>query len=62
MIKIATKINNSGWRYQAIINLTDKTINSGTFLFHGADISDLTKKQFNSFIEAFKAEGFKEVE
>ena len=62
MIKIATKINNCGWRYQAIINLTDKTVKSGTFLFHSADISDLTKKQFNSFIEAFKADGFKEVE
>lgn len=62
MIKIATKINNSGWRYQAIINLSEKTVKSGTFLFHSADVSNLTKKQFKEFIEAFKAEGFTEVE
>ncbi len=61
MIKIATKTNNCGWRYQAVINLTDKTVKSGTFLFHSADVSDLTKKQFNELIEAFKAEGFKEI-
>ena len=62
MIKIATKFNEAGNRKELIIDTINHTIKAGHFLFHVADIKDVTNKQFAAIIEAFKAAGFAEVE
>ncbi len=60
-VKIAGKINNCGWRKQLVIDTDKKTFEYGSFLFHSADINDLTTKQLKETIETLKANDFIEV-
>lgn len=57
-IKIAGKVNSSGWRKQLVIDTDKKTFECGAFLFHSADINDLTTKQLKETIETLKANDF----
>ena len=61
-IKIAGKVNNCGWRKQLLIDIDKKTFVYGSFLFHSADINDLTVKQLKETIETLKNNDFIEVE
>lgn len=61
-IKIAGKVNSSGWRKQLLIDTDKKTFVYGSFLFHSADINDLTIKQLKETIETLKNNDFIEVE
>jgi hypothetical protein len=61
-IKIAGKVNNCGWRKQLLIDTDKKTFVYGSFLFHSADINDLTVKQLKETIETLKNNDFIEVE
>ena len=61
-IKIAGKINNCGWRKQLVIDTDNKTYNYGSFLFHSADINDLTQKQLKECLQVLKDNNFTEVE
>lgn len=61
-IKVAGKINNCGWRKQLLIDTDKKTFVYGSFLFHSADINDLTVKQLKETIETLKNNDFIEVE
>ncbi len=61
-IKIAGKVNNSGWRKQLLIDTDKKTFVYGSFLFHSADINDLTIKQLKETVETLKNNDFIEVE
>jgi hypothetical protein len=61
VIKLASKINNSGWRHQLIIDTNKKIYSYGSFLFHSADVKDLTKKQLNNFVQMLKDNDFTEV-
>lgn len=61
-IKIAGKVNNCGWRKQLVIDTDKKTFVYGSFLFHSADINDLTTKQLKETIETLKNNDFIEVE
>lgn len=60
-IKIAGKVNNCGWRKQLVIDTDKKTFEYGSFLFHSADINDLTVKQLKEVIETLKNNDFVEV-
>jgi hypothetical protein len=59
--KIAGKFNNSGWRKQMIIDVDKKTFVCGSFLFHSADVKDLTAKQLKDIIQMLKDNDFIEV-
>ena len=61
-IKLASKVNSYGWRKQLIIDVNKKTFVFGSFLFHSADINDLTNKQLKETIETLKNNNFIEVE
>jgi hypothetical protein len=61
-IKIAGKINNCGWRKQLIIDTDKKTYSYGSFLFHSANINDLTQKQLKECLQVLKDNDFMEVE
>ncbi len=61
-IKIAGKVNNSGWRKQLLIDTDKKSFVYGSFLFHSADINDLTIKQLKETIETLKNNDFIEIE
>lgn len=61
-IKIAGKVNSCGWRKQLLIDIDKKTFIYGSFLFHSADINDLTVKQLKETIETLKNNDFIEVE
>ena len=61
-IKIAGKINNCGWRKQLVIDTDKKTYSYGAFLFHSADINDLTQKQLKECLQVLKNNDFTEVE
>jgi hypothetical protein len=58
LIKISEKTNINGWRRQVIIDIENKTIKTGSFLFHCGDVDNLTHKQYLQVIEAFKNQGF----
>ena len=58
ILRVSQKINNCGWCKQITIDFNNKTIKTGAFQFHSADIKDLTAKQYNQIIEFFKFEGF----
>jgi hypothetical protein len=60
-LKIAGKLNNSGWRKQLVIDIDKKTYTYGSFLFHSADINDLTTKQLKETIQTLKDNDFVEV-
>ena len=60
-IKIAGKVNNCGWRKQLVVDTDKKTFEYGSFLFHSADINDLTIKQLKEVIETLKNNDFVEV-
>ena len=62
VIKLASKINNSGWRHQLIVDTDNKIYSYSSFLFHSADVKDLTKKQLNNFVQMLKDNNFTEVE
>ena len=62
ILKISQKINNCGWCKQITIDFEHKTIKTGAFQFHSADIKDLTAKQYKQIIDFFKYEGFTETE
>lgn len=61
-IKVAGKVNNCGWRKQLVVDTDKKTFEYGSFLFHSADINDLTTKQLKETIETLKNNGFIGVE
>lgn len=61
-IKIAGKINNYGWRKQIEIDTDKKVYSYGAFLFHSADINDLTQKQLKECLQVLKDNNFMEVE
>lgn len=61
-IKIAGKINNCGWRRQLVIDTDKKIYSYGSFLFHSADINDLTPKQLKECLQVLKDNDFTEVE
>jgi hypothetical protein len=60
-IKVAGKVNSCGWRKQLVIDTDKKTFEFGSFLFHSADINDLTVKQLKEVIETLKNNDFIEV-
>ena len=62
LIKISEKTNSNGWRRQIIIDIENKTIKTGAFLFHSGDVDGITHKQYKKFIDAFKYNGFKVLE
>ena len=62
ILKLSQKVNNCGWRKQIIIDLDNKTIKTGAFLFHSGDIDNLNTKQYKQFIDTFKNNGFKVLE
>lgn len=62
ILKVSQKINNCGWCKQITINFNNKTIKTGAFQFHNADIKDLTATQYKQIIEYFKNEGFTQTE
>ena len=53
ILKISQKINNCGWCKQITIDFDAKTIKTGAFQFHSADISELSAKQYKQIIEFF---------
>lgn len=59
ILKISQKINVNGWRKQAIIDVDNKTIEKGAFLFHSGDIDNLSTKQYKQMIDYFINNGFK---
>ena len=61
-IKIAGKINSCGWRKQLVIDTDNKTYSYGSFLFHSADINDLTQKQLKECLQVLKDNDFTEAE
>ena len=61
ILRISQKTNVNGWRKQAIIDLEQKTIKKGSFLFHCGDVEKLTATQYNEMITYFKNQGFMEV-
>ena len=61
-IKIAGKVNSSGWRKQILIDIDKKTFVKGAFLFHSADVNDLTAKQLKEVEETLLNNDFMEVE
>lgn len=62
VIKLTSKINSSGWRHQLIIDTDKKVYSYGSFLFHSADINDLTQKQLKECLQVSKDNDFTEVE
>jgi hypothetical protein len=62
IIKAATKVNINGWRKQLVIDTDKKTISTGAFQFHVADVDDLTTKQYKQLIDFFINQGFKNTE
>lgn len=60
-VKIAGKVNSCGWRKQLVIDTDKKFFEHGSFLFHSADINDLTAKQLKEVIETLKNNDFVEV-
>ena len=58
IMKISQATNKNGWRRQAIIDIENKTITGGSFLFVVGDIEKLTATQFNQMIEYFTGQGF----
>jgi hypothetical protein len=61
-IKIASKVNSCGWRKQLEIDTDKKVYSYGAFLFHSADINDLTQKQLKECLQVLKDNDFTEVE
>lgn len=61
ILKVSKKYNINGWREQLIIDLENKTIKAGAFLFHSGDIDDLTGKQFEQLKKFYINNNFKEV-
>lgn len=58
IIKASQKVNANGWRRQLIIDIENKTITTGAFLFHSGDVDDLTTKQYKQLINYFIDQGF----
>lgn len=62
ILKISQKMNAGGWCRQAIIDLDNKTIKTGTFLFHSGDVTKLTATQYAQFLTFCKSNNFLFVE
>jgi hypothetical protein len=62
ILKLSETTNNCGWRRQIIIDLENKTIKTGAFLFHSGDVDKLTHKQYIQVIDYFKNNDFKVLE
>ena len=62
ILRISEKTNINGWRRQLTIDIENKTIKTGAFLFHSGDIEGITHKQYLQTIETFKNNGFKVLE
>ena len=60
-MKLSTKLDKNGNRYQAIIDFENKTIKKGYCIFLGCGIVLKTKKALNDFYDLYKNQGFKEV-
>ena len=58
IIKASQKVNSNGWRRQLIIDIDNKTITTGAFLFHSGDVDNLTTKQYKQLIDFFIYQGF----
>ena len=61
IIRFGSKPTSNGWRWQVEIDTEKKQYKHGAFLFHYADVNDLTKKQFNELLEALDNGGFQKI-
>ena len=61
IIKLATKNNTNGWRYQLEIDIDQKQFKYGAFLFHYADVNDMTKKQLNEIVKILIENDFEKI-
>ena len=61
ILKVSEKTNANGWRRQLIVDHTNKTYRTGSFLFHYGDLEGLTHKQYLALIECYKSAGFTEL-
>lgn len=59
IMKLSQVTNVNGWRKQIIIDFDNKTIKTGTFLFHSGDVEKLTATQYKQVITYFLNNGFK---
>ena len=50
-IKLATKPNTYGWRYQLEIDINKNQFKYGSHLFVSADVNNMTKKQLNEIVK-----------
>lgn len=62
IFKLSEKASANGWRRQIIIDFENKTITTGTFLFHSGDVDKLTHTQYGQVIDYFKNNDFKVLE
>lgn len=62
ILKISQKINNCGWCKQIIIDFDNKTIKTGSYLFHSADINKISATQYKQTIDYFINNGFTQTE
>lgn len=58
ILKVSQKINNCGWCKQITIDFDNKTVKTGAFQFHSADIKELSAKQYKDIIQYFKDNNF----
>lgn len=61
MLHIQTKPNTNGNKKQAIIDIENKTIKTGSYLFISYDVTGLTRTQFDDLVNYFYLIGFKEI-
>lgn len=59
IMKLSQATNVNGWRKQIIIDFDNKTIKTGTFLFHSGDVEKLTATQYKQVIKYFIDNDFK---
>ena len=60
-MKVAQKTNVNGWRKQVIIDHENKTITTGTFLYHCADVENLTATQLKQIINFYISNGYEHI-
>lgn len=61
IIKFATKNNSNGWRHQLEIDTEQKQFKYGAFLFHYADVNNMTKKQLDEIVKTLIENDYKKI-
>jgi len=61
IIRFGSKPTSNGWRWQLEIDTDKKQYKHGQFLFHYADVNELTKRQFSEIIETLDNNGFEKI-